>query len=157
MCSSYFYNLKEFSKLQFKNLVRKKILELNKSKLLELAKDKLYKKVDFNDLASNDFKVKTYFNDMSIADSRLKFKLVSKMLPCIKANFPSDKRYARKSLSCDSCELQNPENTEKPKDTQEHVLICRAYESFRQGKNLSNDKDLVQYFRQVMNHRMLNC
>ena len=61
------YNLKEFRKLQFKNLVKKKIWELNKSKLLELAKDKHYKKVDFNNLARNDFKVKSYFNNMSIA------------------------------------------------------------------------------------------
>ena len=145
-------NLKQYSKLQFKNLVKKKIWELNKSKLLELAKSKQYKKVNYNELASNDFKLKPYFKDLSIADSRLKFKLVSKMFPCIKMNFPSDKRYASNLRSCDSCVIPGEEG---PSDSQEHVLVCIAYDNFRQGKNLSDDKDLVEYFKQVLNHRLM--
>ena len=147
------YNLKQYSKFQFKNLVKKKIFELNKSKLLELAQNKKYKKVDFSDLAENDFNLKPYFKNLKIADSKLKFKLVSKMVPYIKMNFTSDKRYASESWLCDSCKGTN---VEKPKDTQEHVLVCSAYENLRQGKNLSDDKDIVEYFRQVLNHRMLN-
>ena len=147
--------MKQYSKFQFKRLVKKKILELNKSKLLELAQNKKYKKVDFKELAENDFKVKPYFKNLTIADSRLKFKLVSKMMPYIKMNFPSDKRFASDSWSCENCKLTNVE-VEKPKDTQEHVLVCSAYEKLRQGKNLSEDKDLVDYFRQVLNHRMLS-
>ena len=74
-------------------------------------------------------------------------------MPYIKMNFPSDKWYASDSWSCDNCKLTN---VEKPKDTQEHVLVCSADENLRQGKNLSEDKDLVDYFRQVLNHRMFS-
>ena len=44
------FDLKSYSKMQFKKLVKSKILELNKSKLLELVRSKGYKKVDHNEL-----------------------------------------------------------------------------------------------------------
>ena len=39
-------------------------------------------------------------------------------------------------------------------DSQNHVLTCSAYESYRHEKDLSCDKDLVQYFKRVVQHRI---
>ena len=71
------YNLKQFSKLQFKNFVRKKISELNKDKLLVTARKKQYKKVKFDELETNDFKLKEYLRIFKIDDAKLRFRLKS--------------------------------------------------------------------------------
>ena len=76
---------------------------LNKSKLLEIARSKQYKKVNFNDLSENDFNLKQYFKSMSIADSRLRFKVESQMVPLVKMNFQSDKQYTKELWVCDNC------------------------------------------------------
>ena len=36
------------------------------------------------------------------------------------------------------------------RDTQQHILICKVYAKFRKGKDLSYDKDLVEYFGNVL-------
>lgn len=38
-------------------------------------------------------------------------------------------------------------------DTQEHVIRCPSYKHLRTGKDLSYDKDLVQYFSNVLRLR----
>ena len=40
------------------------------------------------------------------------------------------------------------------RDTQAHILSCPGYEDLREDKDLSSDKDLVGYFRLVMNRRL---
>ena len=47
------YDLMQFSKAQFKRLVKCKILELNREILLEKAKSKEYKKIDINESSLN--------------------------------------------------------------------------------------------------------
>ena len=42
------------------------------------------------------------------------------------------------------------------RDTQLHVMVCPGYEEYRQDKNLSKDKDIVEYFKQVIDHRLNN-
>ena len=48
------FDLKQYSKVQFKKLVRRKIIELNKSKIIEEVKTKDYKKVKAEKLASDN-------------------------------------------------------------------------------------------------------
>ena len=35
-------------------------------------------------------------------------------------------------------------------ETQSHILYCEAYSALREGKSLSSDKDIVVYFRKVI-------
>ena len=72
------------------------------------------------------------------------------MTPTVKMNFQSDKKFANKLWSCDSCVDKMGIGV---RDTQQHVMICPAYNHFRQGKDLSRDKELVEYFRNVIKVR----
>ena len=144
-------DLKSYSKLQFKRLVKSKVRELNKSKLLELARVKQYKKVVLDELKLNDFKLKPYFRNLSFKDAKLKFKLVSHMTPTIKMNFQSESKFSEKLWVCEACK---PVKGFGFRDTQEHVMVCSAYTEFREGRNLQNDKDLVEYFACVLQQRL---
>ena len=145
------YDLTQYSKYQFKRIVKQKIKELNKSKLLDIAKSKQYKKVNFNDLSCNDFKLKQYFKSLNIADSKLRFKIESQMVPSVKVNFQSDKKYAKELWACDSCLLPGEIGF---RDTQQHIKVCRAFESLREGRDLTKDAELVAYFKEVMKARI---
>ena len=39
------------------------------------------------------------------------------------------------------------------RDTQSHVMICSGYAVLREGKDLSQDKDMVEYFQNVIKLR----
>ena len=43
------------------------------------------------------------------------------------------------------------------RDTQQHVLICPAYEVYREGKDISSDRDMVKYFEQVIEKRLVDA
>ena len=57
--------------------------------------------------------------------------------------------------SCPGCSI--PGDVMGNRDTQQHVLICLAYEEFRDGKDLTEDKDIVKYFEQVIQKRLNNA
>ena len=94
----------------------------------------------------DSFKLKSYFHDLKVDDARLKFKLVSSMTPTVKMNFQSDRIYTAKLWACSGCGTK--------RDTQQHILNCEAYEKVRSNRDLSNDTDLVNYFRDVINLRV---
>ena len=57
-----------------------------------------------------------------------------------------ESRYKKDGWKCDGCELEVESNA--------HVIECVAYDHVRDGKDLNCDKDLVQYFKEVMTIRM---
>ena len=144
------YDLNLYSKEQFKKLVKEKIYELNRCKLLNSIKEKKYKKVDLKSLEKETFKTKDYFKELNVNDSRVRFKIASEMLPSIKMNFQSDKKFTADCWTCDGCR----DGLTDKRDSQNHVIFCEAYEEFRIGKDLSKDQDLVDYFKSVIEHRM---
>ena len=147
------HDIVQLSKLQFKRLVKEKIKEMSRTKLIELARKKQYKKVDLADLAINDFDLKPYFRNLSIPDSKLKFKITCHMVPGVKMNFQSDKGYAKKLWVCEACKSPGKLGL---LDSQEHLLVCSAYERFRVGKDFEKDEDLVEYVKCVLQERVQN-
>ena len=81
---------------------------------------------------------------LNIADARLKFALRTCMTKTVKANFKGDPLYRSNNWKCQECQVL---------DTQDHVVRCPVYLNLRTGKDLENDKDLVEYFRKVINIR----
>ena len=148
------YDLRAYSKIQFKKLVKGKILELNKARVVELAKCKEYKKVDINDLSTNDFTLKPYIKNLSVTDARIKFRLTSKMTQQVKMNFQSERHYAESLWTCEGCRNLGSIGY---RDTQQHILVCPAYSEIREGKDLSTDRDLVDYFKEVLKIRANYC
>ena len=60
-------------------------------------------------------------------------------------NFKNKKEYADACWTCKSCK--------RALDTFEHAKWCVAHEDLRQGKDLSEDIDLVEYIAKVLARR----
>ena len=142
------YNLPEWenhTKLQWKKIVDKALKEYNKRTLLE--KIKMYKKMEFEKLSKEDYEMKKYLASLNIADARLKFALRTCMTKTIQANYKGDPDFRANNWKCQECQVL---------DTQDHVVRCPVYLNLRTGKDLENDKDLVEYFRKVINIRSID-
>ena len=61
-------------------------------------------------------------------------------------NFSRKRENVETSWKCHSCMSGSI-------DTQSHILYCEAYRGLREGKSLSSDKDIVEYFRKVIEIR----
>ena len=139
------YNLPDFqnyTKLQWKKILDESLTEQNKRKLL--MKIKNYKKLNFERLQNEDYKAKDYLKSLNIADARLKFALRTCMTRTIQANFKNDPIFRSNDWKCHYCQVL---------DNQDHVVRCPVYANFRKGKDLHKDKDLVDYFRKVIDIR----
>ena len=68
------------------------------------------------------------------------------MLVGWKYNFPSDVSYTRDLWQCPhGCEMI---------DSQEHTINkCKAYNHIKENLDLSDDKDLVEFFKKVIDIR----
>ena len=89
------------------------------------------------------YECKEYIKNMNMHDGRMHFRLRSKMFPC-KANFKNDPENVASKWLCKAC-LQV--------DSQSHILTCSAYKQLREGKSLSSDQDVVDYYRKVLRIR----
>ena len=132
-------------------MIKLKIKEKNRNDLLE--KIKKYKKIDINNCMNEDPDLKMYFKTLNVPDSRMRFKIASFMVPTIRMNFKSNKRFAAESWSCSGCRDPRDPVRLGVKDTQEHVMRCEAYSDLRVDKDVESDYDLVHYFRQVIARR----
>ena len=142
-----------YSKGQWKHLVKTKIAELNKDDLLTQIRGR-YKKLSFEKLKDEAFKIKPYLSNLKLADARLRFKINCEMTPTVKMNFQSDVEYTHDMWACPGCSTSG--DVLGCRDTQRHIMVCPGYDSFRQDKDLSQDKDIVQYFQEVIKHRLDN-
>ena len=148
-CSHYLtqFDIEEFpkySKLQFKKVINDKILAKNKIDLLDRIRSKGYQKLDHKDLSEENFELKSYFLNLTLAEARMKFRLRTKLARTVKMNFSSDRKFTEQLWSCWHCPRV---------DTQTHVTVCPAYEHLRENLDFDNDKDLVKYFDQVIKLR----
>ena len=90
-------------------------------------------------------KSKDYFNQKSFEDTRLLFRIITRMVD-LKANHTNKPAFRKDGWICEGCQ--------KEVETNGHVLSCEAYKLIREGKNMETDKDLVECFREVLEIRM---
>ena len=121
--------IKNEAKNQNGKVLSKSIKE-NYSKL-ECMKNKVYEE-------------KSYLTEMSMWNARLNFSLRTQMFPCKMNNMNSPKFKADLWL-CDSFETLI--------NSQSHILYCPAYKQMREGKSLTSDSDIVEYFKKVLEIR----
>ena len=76
---------------------------------------------------------------MKLREARTFFRIRSSMIPA-KMNMKGNQKFAEQLWKCDDCLSM---------DSQSHILWCPAYAPLREGKNLSSDLDLVQYYQAV--------
>ena len=95
--------LQTLSKWQFKKSSKEYIQRRNKDQLLEDIKNS--KKLNYEKLSEEKFERKEYFFKQNLENSRMLFHISSRLVPCVKANYPSKYRRQGKPLSCSSCPL----------------------------------------------------
>ena len=131
------------TKNQWKKLVKANVMKYFESEIRNEIKDpKKYKKLKEIDVENESLEAKPYLSELNLSQARTKFKLRSRMLE-IKNNFKGE--YIKTNLECDACENSI--------ETQDHLLFCPAYRELRKDMDINNDKDLVNYVREVMRLR----
>ena len=133
-------NLK-FSKQSWNQLVKKAVRKKSEEDIkIEFSN---YSKLKHIDVETEGLKVKEYVQNMSLRNARMFFRIRSHMIDT-KFNQKSDQKFAKELWKCNYC---------KNIETQSHITWCPVFESLRDGKNLKNDSDLVEYFQAVMKIR----
>ena len=129
------------SKPKWENMVKKAVLESHEEELTA----EVQSKRKLEGIVDEDMKRKDYFKQKSLEDTRMLFRIRTRMLD-LKANFKNKPAFRKDGWVCDGCK--------KEVETSGHVMSCQAYELIREGKDLSTDRDLVQFFKEVMKIRM---
>ena len=143
----------QYSKTQWKTLVKSKIAKMNKNAIISQSSS--YKKINFEHLSEEKFERQSYLTNLNISEARLRFKLKAKMTPTIQMNFPSDAEFASNLWTCSGCtDNAMGDKVVGSRDTQQHVMVCPGYADYRENKNLDDDRQLVTYFQQVIKHRL---
>ena len=137
-----------YTKQSWKKLISRKIIEENRRQLLESIKG--FKKLNQEELAQEEFKVKDYLKHLTPIEARVKFALRTQQLRTIRMNQMNNQDFARKLWRCPHC---HHDGHGLSVDSQAHVLMCQSYKHLREVKNMEVDKDLVAYFQSVMKLR----
>ena len=153
LCNLNLTNIQEYSKEQWKRIVKKEVFKRNKEDLIN--ETKTLKKISYK--TEDDFERQTYLSDMNVIDARLLFKVKTKMLPTVQMNFVSDEGFSKNLWTCSGCFNPSlPSLLHGQRDTQQHILSCSGYVHLRMGRNLECEKDLVDHFRDVIRLRGLH-
>ena len=80
------------------------------------------------DIKNDNFRgMQSYFNDKNLANSRMKFKIRTKMVEKIPGNFKNRYKFSESGLNCSSCKIEL---------TQAHCALCPARAELRQGLDM---------------------
>ena len=106
-------------------------------------------------MSEEAFERKGYFYELSLEMVRLRFKIASKVVPTVRKNFK--RKYQNTTLSCPSCKNLDNQNSNPQEDSQSHLLLdCPAFEQLREDKDFSNDQELTEFFKAVIEYRIKN-
>ena len=76
------------------------------------------------------------------------------MVKTVRSHWPW--KYKGRSLNCPSCTMTD-DQVNSPRDTLTHITECESYEDMRANRDIfSSDKDMVDYFREVIEYRQRN-
>ena len=133
--------------------MNRKIIEKNRNELLEQTKG--YKKICFQQLSEEDYEIKPYLFKLNLRQAQLRLKLRASMTPTVRMNFKNDPQFARELWVCPDC--RDPGSAMGSPGTEVHIMTtCPANEALRVKKDLSDDRQLVEFFTEVINRRQSN-
>ena len=132
-----------YSKEKWKLFVKRNISLDNRNYLLEQAKR--FKKLDPLELSCEEYRMKDYFSNLNLADARLKFRIRSKCVNTCRTMYPSDENNIKAQFQCYFC----------PKlDILSHWRSCPKFQHLRKNRSLSEEKDILDYYREIIQTRM---
>ena len=139
------YNLpdpKSLSKWSWKRLVKKQVSRQNEIELADWSTE--YKKLKSLDIENENSKMKDYILKMNVPDARMMFVIRARMTPTVQMNFKGVNQFKKNGWKCHGCGSL---------DSQDHLLTCSGYLHLRRDKNLCEEKDLLQYIREIIRLR----
>ena len=136
-------DVKSFSKLKWKNLVRKKITELNTEFLIEWSRR--YKKLDYLSLSNEEFGLKEYFLVLDLDHARLRFRERAQCLRTCKVQFPSNWKNIQMMFQCTHCDEIDSGSS--------HWRTCSGYTFLRKDKDLDDLHQLITYYQEIIKLR----
>ena len=107
-------------------------------------KKKMSDKKKLSNIIDDDCRLKNYFSDKSLHFVRDLFKIRTNMNK-IRGNYKNDPNIVRSGIKCMACGYNSEVNS--------HIVDCFGYTDLRVGKDLRIDKDMVNFFREVMVRR----
>ena len=137
----------KYSKKEWKELIDRKVNSLNRDYLI--ASSRRYKKIDYLDMALEEYEMKEYFSTLDLQQARTKFKeRASTMKFCI-PHFPSSRKFLEGGFFC-SCEK---EEGKRRIQSLFHWKLCPEYSNLRKSRNLNLDRDLMSYYLDIIHQR----
>ena len=107
-------------------------------------------KTKLDHIKNEDFReVQKYFEEKSVENTRMAFKIRTHMVPEIPANFKNKYRVRgtdTEGLVCSECD-------EGEIFSQSHCLTCSAWADIREGLDMTDIRDLVTFFRKLLVER----
>ena len=135
--------MESFTKRGWKSFVDENIKEKNKQELLTMMKP--MKKLNFEEIKSEECEIRTYMKKFTYNDALLKFRMRGKVITTVKTHFKSDKKFTDELWSCWDCSSL---------DTSSHILYkCPKYDDLRRYLDFDDDEDVVAFFREVIQMR----
>ena len=142
-------NVEAYTKWQWKSLLKKKLSLKNFEDLCQLAKG--YKKINIDNYGSQ-LKRQEYMKKLSLSVARIIFRRNCGMIQTIRSNFKNDKRYKSEKYLCPDCRHLVPPVSHV--DQQDLITSCEGNRDLREGLELSDLKQLAEYFRLVIERRV---
>ena len=108
-------------------------------------KEEMSKYGKLKDVLNEDYrKEQVYMEEKAMDNARMAFRVRTKMVKKVKANFKS---MYKDNLSCEECD----ENAE---ETQEHMVECPGWREEMGTLDVTNMKDKLEFFLRVMKRNM---
>ena len=158
-------NIECYSKAQFKKILKNLIYEKNRKEILDWMRG--YKKISLDKCKNKPHKMQDYFKKLNVQESRMKFRIDCFLVPTIRLNFKSNKKYKAEKWLCPDCTPEcvtkssgPPGDLSSPSlnlyaDSQEHAYVCLGNSDLRQGRDLDDTRDLVTFFSELVDRRKL--
>ena len=137
----------KYSKREWKDLVTRKVHEKNRKFLINSSIK--YKKIDYLDMAAEEYKFKDYFLNLDLNRARLKFQERASMMASCISHLHNHENFLKGGYFC-SCK---EEDEEKKIILLFHWKECSLYTHLRRSRNLDQEADLLSYYQDIISLR----
>ena len=114
--------------------------------------------MNYQEMSKERFEQKPFLRSLSLENSRMKYKILSDVIPTVRSHF--SRKYRPRSMTCPGCTVIPPahasDSPAEPKDTTDHILLhCDAYSDLKEdGFDHTDDRMLAEFFRKVVQRRL---
>ena len=134
-------NKSVLSRKQFSQLIDAVLVQ----KEDELLKEGSVNKEKMKRISCDQWGMKEYVRTGNLYSVRSTWEARAYMLR-VAGNYSHHSRYLATGWLCQACQLQVRED-------QDHLADCSGYKDLREGKNMEDDKELVEFYQAVMRRR----